>query len=205
MKSKFKQLIAYASSFASFVLPKIEVDEIILFGSVARGDATEDSDIDIFFNIKDKAKEKEIKKIIKEQINKFTKTQIYEQFSLKGIKNEIQVEVGNLEKWELKRSIISEGIVLYGKYKTTPEKLKSFTYFNIKPIKNITKRNKIIRKILGRKEKKYRTQGMLKEINGKQLSPSSFVVPVEHANKIIQLFNKEKLDYTLFELWTDQI
>ncbi len=205
MKLKFKQLIAYASSFVSFILPRIEVDEIILFGSATRGDATEDSDIDIFFNVKNKAKEKEIKKIIKEQINKFNKTQIYQQFSLKGIKNQIHVEIGNLEEWKLKRSIISEGIILYGKYKTTPEKLKPFTCFNIKPMKNITKRNRIIRKIFGRKEEKYQTLGLLKEIKGKKLSPTSFIAPLDHANKIVQLLNKEKLDYTLFELWTDQI
>ena len=30
------ELIGYASSFASFVIPKINVDEIILFGSAAR-------------------------------------------------------------------------------------------------------------------------------------------------------------------------
>jgi len=42
-----KELIAYATAFVSFVLPKIETDEIILFGSVARKEATEKSDIDL--------------------------------------------------------------------------------------------------------------------------------------------------------------
>ena len=45
----YKELIAYASSFASFVIPKAEFDEIILFGSVARNEADKDSDIDLFF------------------------------------------------------------------------------------------------------------------------------------------------------------
>jgi len=37
--------------FVALILPKIDVDEIILFGSVARGEANENSDVDLFFNI----------------------------------------------------------------------------------------------------------------------------------------------------------
>jgi len=43
-----KELIAYAASFISFILPKIDVDEIILFGSVSREEATKESDVDLF-------------------------------------------------------------------------------------------------------------------------------------------------------------
>ena len=200
---KSKPLISYASAFASFVLPKINVDEIILFGSVARGEDAKNSDIDLFFNVKDN--EKQIKKTIKDEINRFYKSKVYEIFSQKGIENQIKAEIGDLSTWKLKRSIISDGIILYGKYKETPEISKGFTLFNLKPIKNITKRNKTIRTLFGRKEKNYSTQGSLKELNGKKLSPTTFIVPIENTNEILNFLNSERIDYSFFEFWSDQL
>lgn len=201
MKSIYKKLIAYASAFVSFVLPKIEVEEIILFGSIVRGEATKESDVDLFFNIK--TKEKETKKILKDQLVKFYKSSIYERFSLEGIKNPISVEVGSIDKWKLKRSIVSEGIILYGKYKQTPENLKGYVLFTLKPIKNIAKRNRIVRKLFGRKEKKYATKGLVDEMKGRQLSPTSFIIPIEKANEVMGVLKSEKIDYALIELWSD--
>lgn len=200
---RYRELVAYANAFVSFVLPKIDVEEIILFGSVARGEATKESDIDLFFNVKNN--EKKIKENVKKQLEKFYKSKIYEMWTLRGIKNIIKVEIGNLDKWKLKRSIISEGIILYGRYKALPEKLKGYVYFNIKPIKNITKRNRVIRNLFGRKEKGYVSEGNIKKFNGKRLSSSSFIVPIEKSNDIIKLLHLEKIDFTFFELWGDHI
>ena len=57
------ELVSCASAFVSFVLKsreidKTKIDEIILFGSVARGDFTEKSDVDIFVNTKNEEIEK---------------------------------------------------------------------------------------------------------------------------------------------------
>ena len=198
-----KDLIAYATAFVSFVLPKIETDEIILFGSVARKEATEKSDIDIFFNIK--KDEKKIKKTLKEEINKFYKTKIYEVFQQKGSVLPINIEAGNLDKWKLKRSIVSNGVVLYGRYKSIPEATKQFTYFSIKPIKNIAKRNKLIRKLFGRKEKTYSTESSVLSSGGKKLTPLSFIIPGEKSQEIIKLLESEKADFSFFNFWTDEI
>ena len=197
----YKELIAYASSFVSFVLPKINVDEIILFGSVARNEADKKSDIDLFFNLK--KDENKIKEILKKEIVRFYKSKICEIWVLKGIKNEIRFEIGNLEKWKLKRSIISDGIVLYGKYKEVPEKMNGFVQFTLKPIKNITKRNRIIRKLFGRKEKKYSAKGIIEMLNGKKISTVSFIVPIEKSSEVIEMLGKEKVDYSFFEFWSD--
>ena len=202
---KSKELVAYASSFVSFVLPKIDVEEIILFGSVARGEAGKESDVDLFFNIKNEKTEKEIKKTIKNELEKFYKSKIAEIWGLKGIKNPIKFEVGDLNKWKLKRSIISHGIVLYGKYKELPEKTNGFVYFNLKPIKNITKRNRVLRNLLGRKEKYYSSEGILSKRGGKKLSALSFIVPLGKTEEIFKLLNSEKVDYSFFEFWSDEI
>ncbi len=205
LKSK-QELIGYAVSFVSFILPKIYgVKEIILFGSTVRGEAEEESDVDLFIDIEKKDDEEKIKKIAKEELKKFYKSKIAETWLLKGVKNLINVNVGRLEEWKLKRSIISEGISLYGKYKETPKNMKALVFFNIEPIRDITKRNKIIRELFGRKEKNYLKKGILDEFNGKKLSASSFIVPKEHLDIILKVFGKEKIDYRFFEFWTDNI
>ena len=198
---KYNELIAYASSFVSFILPRIEVDEIILFGSTARREAAKESDIDLFFNVKNE--EDKIKKLIKQELGKFYKSNIHESWNFKGIKNEFNIEVGNLDQWKLKRSIVSDGIVLYGKYKTMPEKLRGFILFTLKPIKNIAKRNKIIRHLFGREEKNYKNEGAISILTGKKISASSFLLPLEKSKEIEQFLNKQKVDYNFFELWTD--
>lgn len=201
-----RNLIAYAQSFVSFILPKIEVDEIILFGSAVRGEADEKSDIDLFFSISSKKEnEEKIKKEINEQLERFYKSKIYEIWELKGIKNNISINAGNLDDWKLKRSIIAEGIVLYGKYKELPEKLTHYTQFIIKPIKNIAKRNKMVRSLFGRKEKDYSTEGIVNLKKGKKLSPLSFIIKKENSHEIVKLLNSNKVSYLLFDFWTDEI
>ena len=86
-----REMIAYAQAFVSFILPKIDAKEIILFGSVARGEADKNSDIDLFFDV-DKDENK-IKEIIKEELNKFYKSKIAESWFLRGIKNNINANV----------------------------------------------------------------------------------------------------------------
>lgn len=200
---KSKEGAAYAAAFVSFVLPKIQVKEIILFGSAARGEAGKESDIDLFFNV-DRDEEK-IGKIIKDELRKFYKSRIGEVWLLKGVENPISVHVGKLEEWKLKRSIISEGISLYGRYKEIPRDMKGYVFFQIEPIKDIAKRNKVIRGLFGRKEKSYFTKGILESITGKKLSSSSLIVPKEYADKLIDFFGKEKVRYRFFEFWSDQV
>src|SRR3989344_649456 len=92
-----KELIAYASAFVSFVLPKLEnIKEIVLFGSVAREDASKNSDIDLFFDVE--KDEKKIRNIIEKELNKFYKSRISEAWRLKGIANEIRPNIGNLNE-----------------------------------------------------------------------------------------------------------
>ena len=204
MKISKSKLIAYAMSFISFVLPKTkEVREIILFGSASRGESDECSDIDLFFET-DKNQKKKKEKLDKE-LKKFYRSDIYEKWTLKGIENPIRVNVGELEEWDLKRSVISDGVSLYSKYKELPKDLEGFMFFNFSPIKDITKRNRIVRKLFGRKEKNYSTEGIVIKMGGKKLSCRSFIVPLEKADEIIDLFKKEKISYILFEFWTDQI
>ena len=65
------KLIAYALDFSSFLIQKIrekeKIKNIILFGSVARDEASEESDVDLFIDInkENKSLENEIRNILK--------------------------------------------------------------------------------------------------------------------------------------------
>lgn len=203
-----KLLKAYASSFVSFLIERIDIKDIhkiILFGSVARNEATKESDIDIFI---DTANAK-IKKIIPKIINSFYESTIYNDYwKLLGIKNEIKCIVGTLEKWKLKRSIISEGITLYGK--TTGEiKGKTFCLFKIN-VKGKTKQKlKIWRKLYGYKQKigkkSYYFKGLIEMNDGKKLSPTVFIVPLAKSQKAIDFLKDYKVKYQLIEFSTDML
>lgn len=207
LKSKeHKQLIAYAAAFASWLIGKIEVEEIILFGSAARGDFDEKSDVDIFVNVKGNKKMLEAtEKAAQKELNTFYESQVGRTWKLLGVEHEIHLLVGNIEEWKLKRSIISNGITLYGPYKSMPEDVKAFTQFVLQPIKDITLRNAIIRTLFGRKEKNYSTEGLIAQYGGKKLSPLSFVIPHSHTQDIIRMLNKNRISYILFDLWSDSL
>lgn len=195
------ELVSCASAFVSFVLKsreidKTKIDEIILFGSVARGDFTEKSDVDIFVNTKNE----EIEKIIKRLLAKFYKSKTWQDYRLRGIENEISLSIGDLSEWKLKRSIISDGIQLYGKYRDMPKNIDHYYLFVFEPIRDIAKRNRVIRKLFGRSGG---DGGVSEKFHTKKISDKSFVVKLGNAQFIIDLFKKEKIDYKIFELWSD--
>ena len=140
-------LISYAMDFSSYIIRNTEkVDKIILHGSVARGDFDKDSDIDIFIDTLDKKAEKIIKKIEEN----FYKTDNYKKWKLKGEINKISLIIGKLdsEEWkDLKRAIISTGILLYGKYNSNIQKMKNYVLFVFENIKPESKRVFIHRKL----------------------------------------------------------
>lgn len=194
-------LISYAGSFVSFISNKLSrpVKEIMLFGSVARGDFTKESDVDIFINVFNEEDVESIKRDVAILEKKFYKSQVVEQWRLKGIENVIKVKVGVLEKWALKRSVISDGIILYGKYRELP-KGEGFVLLSFEPIKDVTKRNRVMRVFFGRGSK----EGIIAKVRGRRLAPTVLVVRSQLVDEVLAILKKEKIDYRVFELWSDQ-
>src|SRR3989344_8053578 len=129
---KQETLIAYSMSAASYLVENVSgIRNIILFGSVARGKFDEKSDVDIFVDIQEFSKKKESE--IKEALENFKKTEVFEKWRLKGIEIEIVPVIGSLKskEWEsLYLSICSEGLSLYGKYQSKPDDLKHHVIFS---------------------------------------------------------------------------
>jgi len=184
-------LVAYAADFVSFFIARPkgaykDVRKIVLFGSVARGEAGEKSDVDIFVDAEnEKAVEREVQNAKKEfyESMKFRKY-----WKLLGVENDIRCVVGRIRDWkDLERSIISDGIVLYGKYVSSIKSEKLITIFSWGAIKPETKRVLFNKRLFGYKQKEKSYAGLLQKSGGEKLD-NSIIVPLERAKDVLKLF-----------------
>lgn len=107
---KQEELFSYAYDFVSQIVDNKKIftslRRIILFGSVARGDFRENSDVDLFFEVK--SKRKEVESSIKKEINKFEARA--KNWAMRDIDLPFKVFVGSLNepRWgELRDEILN--------------------------------------------------------------------------------------------------
>lgn len=200
-------LIAYAQSFASFLLDSDigdKIKNIILFGSVAKNEFDKESDIDIFIDTELERKE------IATQLKLFEMSAINKIWLEKGIKNSISLKIGNLEEYGLRRSIISSGVQLYGKFKQMPKNVQYYLLFilNFSRLKR-NEKVRLWRKLYGYTQrvgkKRYNITGIFKDINANRIEKNVIMIPVENKEKIIGFLEKNKIDYKFYETWTEKI
>ena len=192
------KIISYSLNFASFLITTIgkKINKIILYGSALTENFDKESDIDIFVET-DIEKNK-----ILHILELYKKTKEHEKFS-SIIKNNISIKIGNLDKWSaLKREIISNSLILYGKYQELPEDLKQFSL-----IKLSAKKIKLWRRIYGYQQKIgrkiYKSIGLLEKVEGKKLTQGVVLVPQENTNEFINFLRKNKIKYTIEEIWKE--
>lgn len=198
----------YAISAASHILQNLpeswtnKISSIILFGSVAQDRATHKSDVDLFFDADlGKTKSKSFKKILDKIVEDFYLSKGALQYKLEGVDNKISVVVGKLDEWGLKRSIISTGIVLFGRYKSSVEKGQLKQHFIISwdaPKKN---RGAFLNKLYGYSVKKKRYPGMADKYKCIRTGKSSMIVPTEHKDKFTSHMEKYGVDYQILEIF----
>ena|SRR3989344_50393 len=197
------ELIAYAIDFVSYLISKItDIDNVILYGSITRGDFDEQSDVDLFIDTLKKDNEKKANEVLKQ----YYKTNKFKEWELKGIANEISLITSNInaDEWKnLKRAIINTGIVLYGRYKANAEKVNQYLLFSFDNIKPDKKRIVIFRKLFGFKIDKKEYLGMAKEIGAVKIGKGALLVPLEHASKLTDYFKEKKISPRVFDLWSD--
>ena len=201
---------AYIFDFLSFVFENKElfdsIKKVILFGSVASGEFDKNSDIDIFFDVKgDKTKiESELNNTLKSFEIKSEKT-----WKLKNISLPIKNIVGDIgeEKWaELKEEMISNGILLYGKFESMPKKMDHYMLINYS-LKDVIrkKKMKLIRKLYGyelKKEKKmYKQKGLLQKLSGYRLGTNTIMIPAQELKTFKEFFKSFKINLNIREIW----
>ncbi len=184
-------LIAYAIDFTSFLVQKSKnmgrIRNIILFGSVSRFEADKNSDIDLFIDVVNNEEEieQESHKILK---GFYSSVKFMNYWGLLHIKNKFKLSFGDINKWELKNSIISNGITLYGKYRSLPAKGKHAVLFSFENIQPNPKRVMLNKKIFGYSHSGKRYKGLLEEYGGTRLSKGTVLVPVEHTIIFMKVF-----------------
>ena len=199
---KRNELIGYSMEFASFLVSKVQyIDRIILYGSIAKNEFDEESDIDIFVDAQKKLEGK-IKKILEE----FYKTENYKKWKLKGLDNEISLIVGNIDdkEWkDLKRAIITSGLILYGRFISDIEKKNSYTLFSFENISPESRRVSMFRKLFGFKVGKKEYKGYINELKGKRFGKGVIIVPLENSQRLKDLLKKKKIGFRIIDFWTD--
>ena len=200
-------LIAYAASFVSFLLediPPSDIDQIVLFGSAARGTADSESDIDLFVDTK-----KSISPAVQKALRLFNQSSLHRQWVQKGVSAAISVQTGELVKWKLRREILSDGIVLFSGTTQRPEGAQ--LYLLIQPSFSAFKKPKQVslwRALYGYQQKAgnktYKTAGLLADSGGKRFG-NVFFVPAKNKTLVLTFLNKEQIPYTVREVWSDTL
>lgn len=182
------------------------IRQIILFGSFARGNPREDSDIDLFIDVHKDDKEN-VSDDVKESLNEF-EIKAKESWRLKGIENQLQVIIDSIEeeRWkEMRREIASYGIVLYSRYHGKPSKEKHCVLieYSLDGLKQKEKM-RFIRRVSGysvkKGRKKYSFQGALSKFNADKIA-NAVLVPIENYRELSRLFKKAGIKVKTREFW----
>lgn len=188
-----KLMLAYALDFTSFLIQNLQekdilnIKEIILFGSAARGKAGSDSDVDIFINA---FKKGSLESKVKGIVNGFYDSRMFRYWKLLSVENPITCITGKLDDWkDLKPSIISDGIVLYSKYSGLL-KGRTFAIMYWDKVRPESKRVLLSKKIYGYNYKGKRYEGILKEAGIQKLGSNCILVPLDAVQKVSKIFKE---------------
>ena len=195
-----KEYASYFSSYLLFNLKQREhIENIILFGSTARGEAGKESDVDIFIEVK--KENKKLKNEILKIPENFYKSRESLIFKSKGVDNKINLVIGRLTEWkELKSSIESTGIVLYGRY--VPSGVSGRKYVILFWDKISKNRGAFLNRLYGVKIKEKRYAGLIEKFGGRKLGKSSIMIPVEKKDEVLKLIKDYKANAKMLEVYS---
>ena len=180
-------------------LSKIEdVKAVILYGSLARGEFTSRSDIDLFILTTDDKTQKEVEDKVIE-----LETEIG-----RNIQPTIRT-VAELQKTDtgLLQNIFQEGKVLYLK---EPSDIPSAILLQQKPfliysfqISSLPQKDKarFNRQLYEQTSKEYKYKGLLQEIGGQKLSAGCIMIPHMQKEAIEKFFKKFKVKFEQLKVW----
>ena len=175
-----------------------DVKAVILYGSLARGEFTSRSDIDLFILTTDDKTQKEVEDKVIE----------LESAIGRNIQPTIRT-VAELQKTDtgLLQNIFQEGKVLYLK---EPSDIPSAILLQQKPfliysfqISSLPQKDKarFNRQLYEQTKKDYKYKGLLQEIGGQKLSAGCVMVPHMQKETIEKFFRKFKVKFEQLKVW----
>lgn len=176
------------------------ISNIVLFGSVARGEADRRSDIDILILGEEGARKKVSEIALDLEKEYDVSIQLVSERSL-----------DNLESYFVDQ-ILEEGVVLYGspllKFKELDLKPYSIISYSLKNLEH-SEKMKLRRNLYGYstkkeyKDKVYKSssKGLMKEIEGKKLGPSVLLVPRKQVSLLEERLKKFGANYKKMEVY----
>jgi len=180
-------------------LSKIDdVKAIILYGSLARGEFTSRSDVDLFILTTDYNTQKEIHDKVIELESEIGR----------NIQPTIRT-LAELQKTDtgLLQNIFQEGKILYLR---EPSDIPSAILLQQKPyliysfqISSLLQKEKarFNRQLYEQTRKEYNYKGLLQEIGGQKLSAGCVMMPYEQKDKIEKFFKKFKVKFEQLKVW----
>jgi len=175
-----------------------DVKAVILYGSLARGEFTSRSDIDLFIVTEGTKTQKELQEKVIELESKIGR----------NIQPTIRT-VAELKKTDtgLLQNIFQEGGILYLK---EPLDIPSTLLLKQKPyliytfqINNLSQKDKakFNRKLYGEIKKGYEYEGLLRKLGGQKLSSGCVMVPFSQKENVEKFFKKFKVKFEKLNVW----
>ena len=202
LKAQTCEALSYCFDLLSFIFQDKDagsnINAIYLFGSAIRGILHQKSDIDLFIDCT-KKDEMKVQKLVNVGISKFLASKDYAKWKLLHFMYPFSIQVGQLEEWELKLSVASEGLLLYSK-KTIISMGERKVLFVIELPKEKAKYVRLRRELFGRDEEVYKKSGVVYAMNGEKISSNVFLVPREEQIKMMGVLANEKVNFTMKEI-----
>ena len=180
-------------------LSKIEdVKAVILYGSLARGEFTSRSDIDLFILTTDDKTQKEVQDKVIELESEIGRNI---QPTIRTIVELQKTDTGLLQ------NIFQEGKILYLK---EPSDIPSAILLQQKPyliysfqISSLPQKDKarFNRQLYEQTRKEYKYKGLLQEIGGQKLSAGCVMIPHMQKETIEKFFRKFKVKFEQLKVW----
>jgi predicted nucleotidyltransferase len=175
-----------------------DVKAVILYGSLARGEFTSRSDIDLFILTRDDKTQKEVQDKVIELESEIGR----------NIQPTIRT-VAELQKTDtgLLQNIFQEGKILYLR---EPSDIPSALLLQQKPyliysfqISSLKQKDKarFNRQLYEQTRKGYRYKGLLQEIGGQKLSSGCVMISYEQRERIERLFKKFRVKFDQLKVW----
>lgn len=182
-----------------------DLDGIVLFGSMARGDQGKGSDIDILVIVDSKEPQDYNRPL--SRITTALDAELRPRRELKPVVTNL------LDKDEdFLRNVFRDGIVLFGKMVLTPDRirLKPFVLitYNVSGLSQSLK-VKVSRmvhgysgtKTVGKRKYEYKYKGLKERFGARLISPSTLLLPAETAERFTEELRKLKVNVNGFEVF----